>query len=60
MTKTIDIILYPKYIQEDLIKMLQLRPGESTRLSNGNVASIDRRGSLVEVEVQQADYEVDE
>ena len=60
MTKTIDIILYPKFTQEDLIKMLQLRPSESITLSNGNVASIDRRGSIVEIEIQQANYEVDE
>ena len=61
MTKTINVTLYPRFTQKDLIEMLQLRPGERTTLSDGYVAQANSRGlDSIEVEIEEKDYEVDE
>jgi hypothetical protein len=60
MTKTITVVLYPIFTEKDLITMLQLRPSERETLSNGYAVSRKYRTDEVEVEVEQADYEVDE
>lgn len=58
MTKTITVIIYPKFTDKDLVTMLQLRGNERETLSDGYVVSRDRHGDI-EVEIEEPDYEVE-
>jgi hypothetical protein len=59
VTKTVTIMLYPRFSEKDLLKMLQLRPTEHTTLSNGYTARMTTRSDDVEVEIEDENYELE-
>ncbi|MFA5365562.1 MAG: hypothetical protein WC325_10330 [Candidatus Bathyarchaeia archaeon] len=59
MAKTINIILYPKFTEQDIITMLKMRSREDETLSNGHVVSKNNKG-VFEIEIEEKDYEVEE